>query len=344
MEEQSFILGAEVEALEKEIAAYCGAAHGVGVSSGTDALLLSLQALGLKPGDEVVTTPFTFVATFNAIVRAGAVPVFADIDRATFNLDVRRLEAALTPRTRAFMPVHLFGLMCPMAEIRELARARGVHVVEDAAQAIGAKRGDDSAAASGDFGCLSFFPSKNLGGAGDGGMILTNDAARANLARLLRNQGQQPKHHARVVSGNHRLDALQAAILRVKLRHLDAWTERRRRNAARYAALFRGVGEENVTLPSCPPSARHVWNQFVIRARRRDELEIALREAGVQTQVYYPVPAHRQEALARLGFSYSDFPEAEAACAECLALPVHPELEDGAQEHVARTIAAFYAR
>lgn len=349
LEDQSFILGADVTELEKEVAAHCNARHGIGVSSGTDALLLSLEALGVGPGDEVITSPFTFVATFNAIVRAGAVPVFVDIDRATFNLDPKLLEAAMTSKTRVIMPVHLFGLMCPMAEIRALARARGVRVVEDAAQAIGAKLGDDCAASSGDLGCLSFFPSKNLGGAGDGGMILTNDAALADAARLLRNQGQQPRYHAKVVSGNHRLDTIQAAILRVKLHHLETWTESRRRNAARYADLFRAqapqvLDEEHVTLPVCPPNARHVYNQFVIRCARRDELRAALHEAGVQTAVYYPVPAHRQEALLRRGWSYPDFPEAEAACAECLALPIYPELERDAQEHVVKTIIAFYTR
>ena len=347
LEEQSFILGEDVTELEKEVAAYCNAAHGVGVSSGTDALVLSLEALGVGTGDEVITSPFTFVATFNAIVRAGALPVFVDIDRDTYNLDPSRLEAAVTSKTRAIMPVHLFGLMCPMTEIRSLARAKGLRIVEDAAQAIGAKHGDDHAGSSGDFGCLSFFPSKNLGGAGDGGMMLTNDAALADAARLLRNQGQRPKYHARVVSGNHRLDTIQAAILRVKLRHLEAWTERRRANAARYAELFRAVAprvfdERHVTLPVCPPNARHVYNQYVVRCARRDELAAALHEAGVQTAVYYPVPAHRQEALSRRGLSYPKLPEAERACAECLALPIHPELDEASQEHVVRTIAHFY--
>lgn len=349
LEDQSFILGADVAELEKEVAAHCNARHGIGVSSGTDALLLALEALGVGPGDEVVTTPFTFVATFNAIVRAGAVPVFADIDRATFNLDASRLEDAIGPRTRAIMPVHLFGLMCPMPEIRAIARARGVHVVEDAAQAIGAKLGDDHAGATGELGCLSFYPSKNLGGAGDGGMILTNDASRADVVRLLRNQGQRPKYHARIVSGNHRLDTLQAAILRVKLRHLNDWTDKRRKNAARYAELFRAraprvLDDGHVTLPACPPNAHHVYNQFVVRARRRDELQAALHEAGVGTEVYYPVPAHRQEALARFASSRLDFPEADAACTECLALPIYPELERDAQEHVVNSIASFYAR
>jgi dTDP-4-amino-4,6-dideoxygalactose transaminase len=347
IESQHFILGPEVQRLEEEVAAYSGAGHGVGMSSGTDALLAALMALDIGNGDEVVTTPFTFFATAGTIARLRARPVFVDIDAQTFNMDVRSLEAAVTSRTRAIMPVHLYGRVAPMDPILAIARARGIPVIEDAAQAIGAfDENGRRAGGMGDMGCFSFFPSKNLGGFGDGGMTVTTSADLAHRLRVLRVHGSEPKYYHSMIGGNFRLDALQAAVLRVKLRYLDAWTAARRRNAARYRELFTdfgispGDGSGPVQLPADEPG--HIYNQFVIRAAHRDDLQAHLRANRIGTEIYYPVPLHLQECFRELGYTSGAFPESERAARETLALPIFPELTDAQLRHVVETVAGFY--
>jgi dTDP-4-amino-4,6-dideoxygalactose transaminase len=338
---QHFILGPEVSTFEEEVAAFCGARFAVGVSSGTDALLLALMAVGVGAGDEVVTSTYSFFATGGTIARLGARPVFVDVERATFNLDPAMLASRITSRTKAIVPVHLFGRCCDMAAVS--AAARGLAVVEDAAQAIGAvDDGRRVAGTIGTTGCLSFFPSKNLGGFGDAGMVLTNDAELAERMRILRVHGSKPKYHHRLVGGNFRLDALQAAVLRVKLKHLEGWTKARRENADRYRTLFRERGVEGVVLPEDRPG--HIYNQFVIRSGRRDELQRFLLERGIGSEVYYPVPLHLQPCFSELGYRDGDLPEAEAAARESLALPIYPELTDEAQRYVVEQIRAFHAR
>lgn len=346
-----FILGPEVERFEARLAASCGAAHAIAVSSGTDALLVSLMALGLKAGDEVVTSPFSFFATAGAIARVGATPVFADIQPDTFNLDPVKLEAALTPRTRAILPVHLYGQCADMEAILGIARARGLPVVEDAAQAIGAQFKDGRTAGTmGVLGCLSFFPTKNLGGLGDGGAVLAGDPATADQVRLLRAHGAEHKYHHRVIGGNFRLDALQTAVLDVKLDHLDGWSAARAANAGRYDALFteRKLPETaGIVLPRAAWKApnlprAHIYNQYVIRAPRRDALRAHLASRDIASEVYYPVPFHLQECFASLGYKGGDFPESERAAAEVLALPIYPELTPAQQSYVVGAIEAFY--
>jgi dTDP-4-amino-4,6-dideoxygalactose transaminase len=325
---QHFILGPEVDALEREVADFCGAKAGVGVSSGTDALLLALMAIGVGPGDEVVTTPYSFFATAGVVARLGAKPVFADIDGETFNLRSDRVAAKLTPRTKAILPVHLFGRCADLDPLLGL----GVPVIEDAAQAIGARDGKGrSAGTTGLMGCLSFFPSKNLGGFGDGGMILTNDLELAERLRVLRVHGSKPKYRHKWVGGNFRLDALQAAVLRVKLKHLPAWTAGRRANADRYRKLF-AEAKLPVRLPCDVPG--HIYNQFVIRLAGRDAVQKRLAEAGIGTEVYYPVPLHLQECFAALGHTPGAFPDSEACAADSLALPIYPELSSEQQSAV----------
>jgi dTDP-4-amino-4,6-dideoxygalactose transaminase len=350
-ESQHFILGPEVEALEKEVAAYSQCEFGIGVSSGSDALLVTLMAIDLKPGDEVVTTPYTFFATAGAVARLGGKSVFVDIDPLTFNIDPAAIEAAVTERTRAIIPVDLYGQMADMAPIMEIAGRHNLHVIEDAAQAIGAEREGNRAGSIADFGCFSFFPSKNLGGFGDGGLVTANDPQLAARIKLLRNHGYSPKYYNKVVGGNFRLDALQAAILRVKLKYLDQWTEARRHNAARYRALFEEAGVaieqisaagDGVVLPFEVPGGRHIYNQFVIRAARRDELMAYLKAHKIGTEIYYPVPMHLQECFANLGYSEGDFPLSEAAANETLALPIYPELSEEMLVTVVKTIADFY--
>lgn len=326
-----YILGPEVEAFERELAEACGVAHAVGVSSGTDALLAMLAAAGVGPGDEVVTSPFSFFATAGAIVRAGARPVFADVDGQTLNLDPEAALAKLGPRTRAVLLVHIFGRCMPTAALEAACASRGIALLEDAAQAIGAvgadgrRVGTRTTAAA-----LSFFPTKNLGALGDGGAVLTDDAAFAGVIRRLRVHGAARKNQHVEVGGNFRLDALQAALLRVKLPCLPAWTAARRRAAARYRAGLHGTG---LGLPPQDPGC--VWNQFVVRVPEgRDELAAALARAGVTTEVYYPTPLHLQPALAGLGHARGDLPIAERACAEAMALPLHPALADAAIDHV----------
>ena len=356
LESQGFILGPEVEALEREVAAYCQCAHGVGVSSGTDALLVPLMAIGIGPGDEVITTPYTFFATAGAIARLGARPVFVDIDPRTYNIDPTRVEAAITGRTRAIIPVHLYGQIADMDPIMAIAREAGVVVVEDAAQAIGAEYRGRRAGSIGHLGCLSFFPSKNLGGFGDGGMVMTNDPDLADRIRLLRIHGYRPKYYHKVVGGNFRLDALQAAVLRVKLRHLDGWTEARRRNAEAYRRLLRRAnleladwdggrlnGRSGLVLPLEASHGRHVYNQFVIRTDRRDELMAHLKACKIGTEVYYPVPMHLQECFAGMGYAEGDFTASERAAYETLALPIYPELIEPMIGLVVATLVDFSA-
>jgi dTDP-4-amino-4,6-dideoxygalactose transaminase len=344
MESQHFILGSEVVEFEKEIAALLGAKHAIACASGSDALLLALMASGIGTGDEVITTPFTFIATGGAIARAGAKPVFVDIEAATFNIDVAKIEAAMTARTRAIMPVHLFGLSADMDSILDLAKGRDIAIVEDAAQAIGSTYKGRNVGTIGTYGCFSFFPSKNLGGAGDGGLVTTEDATLAERLRVIRVHGSKKKYHHDVLGTNSRLDALQAAILRAKLAHLEAWTAAREERADRYRKMFAAaqIGE-NVVVPEAPVAgSRHVYNQFTIRCRQRDELRESLRATGVPTEIYYPVPLHLQPAFAYLGYERGDLPVAEQASNEALSLPVFPELTESQQQSVADAIAKFY--
>lgn len=337
---QQFIMGSEVESFEKEAAAAIGAPFAVGVSSGTDALLVSLMALGIGAGDEVIVPTFTFFATAGSVVRTGATPVFTDVDPNTLMMTADGVRAALTPRTRAIVPVHLFGLCAGIDPLLDLAASAGVPVVEDAAQAIGATVGGRAAGTFGALACFSFFPSKNLGAYGDAGLVTTGDASLANQIRRLRNHGMEPKYFHREVGGNFRLDALQAAILRAKLPHLDRWNERRRENAARYRTLFARAGlTDRVRLPEEPRGWRHVYHQFVVRVPDRDRLRAHLTARGVGTDVYYPVPLHRQECFARWAGPAGAHPHAERACAEVLALPIFPELTAEQQEHVVSCIA-----
>ncbi len=343
MESQHFILGPEVESLENDIATYAQAKFAVACASGSDALLLALMALDVGPGDEVVTAPFTFVATGGSIARLRAQPVFVDVDPATYNLDPRKLDAALTPKTKAIIPVHLFGMAADMDSIMEIANARGIPVIEDAAQAIGAKYNGRAVGSIGRCGCFSFFPSKNLGGAGDGGMLTTSSADFADRLRVLRNHGGHSKYECELIGMNSRLDALQAAILRVKLQHLDEWTEGRQKNAAHYSELFKSRGLDRVLmLPRIQSGCTHIYNQYVIRAPKRDELREQLRRDGVPSDIYYPRPLHLQRAFAYLGHQEGSFPEAEAASREVLALPIFPEMTGQQQELVVHSIAKFY--
>jgi dTDP-4-amino-4,6-dideoxygalactose transaminase len=306
-------------------------------------LLLALMALGIDVGDEVITTPYTFGATSGAIARLKARPVFVDIDPATYNLDPQKVEAAITPRTRAILPVHLFGLAAEMGPIRDIAQRHSLPIVEDAAQAIGASYDGKPVGSLGTVACFSFFPSKNLGGAGDGGMVTTNDPELAERLKVLRVHGCRKKYQYEMIGINSRLDALQAAILRVKLRYLQGWSDARQRNADRYRSLFTACElRDCVGLPTIPPNCFHVYNQFVIRALRRDKLREYLRKAGIPTEVYYPSPLHTERAYAYLGYKAGDFPQAEAAARESLALPIFPELTEAQQGTVVGTIADFY--
>ena len=340
---QRFIMGPEVEAFEREVAAVVDVRHAIGVSSGTDALLAALMALGIGPGDEVVTSTFSFFATAGCIARVGAKPVLVDIDPDTFNLDVVAAARACTARTRALMPVHLFGQSADMSAVLALADEYNLKVIEDAAQAIGASDHGGKVGGIGNLGCFSFFPSKNLGGFGDAGLVTTNDDKLAHKVRLLRNHGMEPKYFHKTIGGNFRLDAIQAAVLRVKLPHLAGWTEGRRANAARYRQLFMDAGlVGTVRLPSERPDRFHIYNQFVIRVADRDALKQHLDAAGVGTEIYYPVPFHLQECFASLGYKQGDFPVAELAANEVLALPIYPELTAEQQQFVVEQIAAHY--
>jgi dTDP-4-amino-4,6-dideoxygalactose transaminase len=337
VESQAFILGPEVEALENEIASYCGCSYAIGVSSGTDALLVALMAIEIKPGDEVITSPYSFSATAGSIARLGAIPVFADINPRTFNIDPAAISDRVTSHTRAIIPVHLFGQIADMPSILEIAQKHKLHVIEDAAQAIGAELNGLRAGSIGGSGCISFYPSKNLGGVGDGGMITTNNGDLADRVRLLRNHGFRTKYRNELLGGNFRLDEIQAAVLRVKLKHLDRWTEARRRNAMIYRE---NLGKANsVELPAETANSRHVFNQFVIRTKRRDELMSHLKKQGIGCEVYYPVPLHLQPCFKELiSNAEGDFPFSESAAKESLALPVYPELTPDMIQFVAECI------
>jgi dTDP-4-amino-4,6-dideoxygalactose transaminase len=342
---QQFIQGPEVRELERELAVYCHCEYAIGCASGSDALLLALMACGVGPGDEVITSPFSFFATVGSVVRLGAKPVFVDIDPETFNLTTKNLECAVTARTKAIMPVHLFGLCADMDPIDELAARLDIPVIEDAAQAIGAEYRGRRAGNLGKIGCFSFYPSKNLGGAGDGGLLTTNDPEVAQMLQTLRSHGAKQKYYHEFVGINSRLDSLQAAILRVKLPHLDRWADARRANAQKYRELFSAVestSDRTVGLPFEPTNSRHVYNQFVIRLRDRDALRAYLQDRGIGTEVYYPVPLHLQNCFKDLGYSQGDFPEAERAAREALSIPVYPELDEAAQKYVVDNIASFY--
>ena len=339
---QRFIMGPEITALEEELARMLGIRYAIAVSSGTDAVLLALMTLDIKAGDEVVTTTYSFFATAGAIVRLGARPVLVDIDPATFNIDPGQIAAAITPRTKAILPVHLFGLSADLDPIVDAASRAGVPIVEDAAQAIGATYKSRPVGALGALACFSFFPSKNLGAFGDAGLLTTEDEALAKRARLLRTHGMEPRYYHHLVGGNFRMDALQAAILRVKAPHLAAWTDARRTNTARYVALFKQAGvTDRVSLPVEPPGCRHIYNQFVIRVADRDGLKRHLDERGIGTEIYYPVPFHLQPCFANLGYRRGAFPHAERAAETSLALPIYGELTAAQQETVVGAVAEF---
>jgi len=356
-ESQQFVLSAEVQALEEEIARYSQTKFAVGCASGSDALVLALMSCGVGDGDEVITTPFSFFATASAITRLGARPVFVDVDEQTYNLNPSLVADAITERTKAIVPVHLYGQCAemdpliklagsggPATLLSEPARQRGIPIIEDAAQAIGAEDHGRRAGSMGAIGCFSFYPSKNLGGAGDGGMLVTNDLDHARHLHMLRVHGEERKYFNKVVGLNSRLDALQAAVLRVKLPHLDAWTVARQRNAQQYELMFGDAGiADKIDLPFVRIGARHIFHQFVIRVRngRRDALREHLRARGVGTDIYYPVPLHLQECFAFLGYHPGDFPIAEAAAQETLALPVYPELTTEQQNYVVSAIKDF---
>jgi len=342
---QRFIMGPEIAALEDELARMLGIRHAIAVSSGTDAVLLALMTLDIKAGDEVVTPTYSFFATAGAVVRLGARPVLVDIDPETFNVDPGAVAAAMTPRTKAIMPVHLFGLSADLDPLVALASRAGVPIVEDAAQAIGATYKSRPLGGIGAIGCFSFFPSKNLGAFGDAGLVTTNDDGLAKRARLLRTHGMEPRYYHHAVGGNFRMDALQAAILRVKAPHLAAWTEARRANAERYRRLFREAGlTDRIALPSEPTDRRHIYNQFVIRTPDRDALKRHLDDRGIGNEIYYPVPFHLQPCFADLGYRRGDFPHAERAADTSLALPIYGELTEAQQTAVVNAVAEFAHR
>ena len=333
-----FIGGPEVSGLEEEVARYCGTPHAIGCASGTDALLLSLRALDIGPGDEVVTSAFSFFASAGTVSNVGARPVFVDVDPRTFNLDAHRLEAAITPLTKAVVAVHLFGQCCDLTAVKAVCDKHQLYLIEDAAQAIGAEWEGRRAGSVGDLGCFSFFPSKNLGAAGDGGLISAIDPGLQDRVRLLREHGARPKYYHALVGTNSRLDAIQAAILRVKLRHLDRWSEKRAKNAELYDQLFEGA---RLTRPYRDARARHIYNQYVIRVRERDLLRQHLADRGIGTEIYYPVPLHLQQCFAPLGYREGDMPQSEAAAREVLALPIYPELTEEQIRYVAACVRDF---
>jgi dTDP-4-amino-4,6-dideoxygalactose transaminase len=350
MDSQMFILGPKVEELEKAVAAYSRAPYAVGVSSGTDALLIALMALDLKPGDEVITTPFTFFSTAGAVVRLGGVPKFVDIDPKTYNIDVSKIEKAVTPRTKAIIPVHLFGQCASMDPIMAAAKKHNLAVIEDAAQSIGAEYHGQRSGAIGTMGIFSFFPSKNLGGFGDGGMVITHDKALCEKLKILRGHGAQPKYYHKLVGGNFRLDALQAAVLLVKLPRLDGWSLQRRRNAEYYNRKLRmsGLVERGLAVRPDPVYAEsgdqnyHIYNQYTIKVKDRDKLRASLTEKHIGTEIYYPVPLHLQECFRGLGYKKGDFPVSEDAAESVLSIPIYPELTDAQKEYVFGSIAEFY--
>lgn len=347
--EQHFILGPAVEQFERAAAAYLGSRRAIGVASGSDALLLALMALGIGPGDAVVVPPFTFIATVSAVTRLGAMPIFSDVDGEDYLLDPERLKAALEKnrgRVKAVVPVHLFGRVARMKEIGALAAAHNAAVVEDAAQAFGARADSKSAGTIGTVGCFSFFPTKNLGGIGDGGLVATDDSELAEKVAVLRAHGESAKYEHRAIGINSRLDAIQAAVLGVKLRHVDRWCAARIARAAHYEKLFRAAGllDGRVAIPAAAPDRAHAFNYFVIRAAARDGLKKFLAAEGIQTEIYYPLPLHLQPCFGYLNHRRGDFPNAEKAAAEVLALPIYPEIAPEQQERVVGTIAKFYRK
>lgn len=356
VDSQSFILGKTVADFEEDCARYCKVDHAIGVSSGTDALLVALMALGIGKGDEVITSPYTFFSTAGSIIRLGATPVFVDIEPDSFNIDTNKIESAITERTRVIMPVHLFGQMADMRSINRIARANDLLVVEDSSQAIGAKQNDRLACSLSHLGCLSFFPTKNLGGFGDAGMVVSKDAHYANICRQLRNHGMEPKYFHSRVGGNFRLDALQAAVLKVKLPYLNQWHEKRRKNADLYRRLFKDAGlcrtieslessdmKKGILLPTEKEGNYHIYNQFVIYTDQRDALMQHLQAENIGCEIYYPLALHQQECFRLLGYTAGDFPNAERAAAMSLALPIFPELSQKQIERVVKVISDFFA-
>ena len=352
LETQYFILGPKVQAFEEEVAKYSQSKYAIGVSSGTDALLVSLMTEGVGYGDEVITTPYSFFSTAGCIARVGAKPVFVDINPVTYNIDPTKIEAAITSKTKAIIPIHLYGQMADMNPVMVIANEHGLAVIEDGAQAIGAEYKGKRAGSIGNYGCFSFFPSKNLGGIGDGGMVVLNDEKRAEKLRIMRNHGDKPKYYYSMIGGNFRLDAVQAAVLLVKLKYLDDWTEGRRKNADTYRQMFRDADlviddpgkmtdVKGLVLPEEISNGRHIYNQFVIRVDRRDEMRSFMRERNIGHEVYYPVAFHIQECFAYLGYKKGDFPESERAAAETIALPIYPELTYKQMEEVVKTICEF---
>jgi dTDP-4-amino-4,6-dideoxygalactose transaminase len=352
LESQQFILGSEVEALERTLADYCQCKYAFGVSSGTDALLVALMAIGIKPGDEVITTPYSFFSTAGSIVRLGAKPVFVDIDPFSFNISPEYIEQAITTHTKAIIPVHFAGQSADMDLILYVAKRNGLYVIEDACQAIGADYKGMRTGSMGHLGCFSFFPSKNLGGYGDSGLVSTNDANLADKVSLLRNHGQRPKYHNLLVGGNFRMDALQAAVLGVKFRHLENWTESRCKHASTYRDLFTRAGidisldelgaKRGIVLPIEAGFGRHIYHLFIIRTKKRDELASYLKAKQIGCEIYYPIPLHLQECFGEWGYKKGDFPESERAAQEALALPIYPELTEEMQSRVVDVITDFH--
>ena len=345
LDTNAFILGGEVAELECELAGYCGTKYAIGCASGSDALLLAMMAFDIGPGDEVITTPYSFFATVSAITRLGATPVFVDIEPDTYNIDVSQIEAKITGRTKAIQPVHLFGQCADMAALNAISEKHGIPLIEDAAQAIGAEENGVRAGNMSAVGCFSFYPSKNLGGMGDGGFMTANDDEIAERVKALRVHGSKERYFHKWVGLNSRLDGFQGAVLRVKLPHLDEWSDKRKANAERYGELFTASGlSGEISLPYERPNVRHIYNQYVIRVPAgRDELRAFLAEKGVGTDIYYPVPLHLQECFEFVGYKAGDLPEAERAARETLALPIYPELKPEQQEYVVAAIVEFFA-
>lgn len=339
---QRFIGGPEIEGFEREVAAYLKTPHALGMSSGTDAVLAALMAINIGPGDEVITPTYSFFATAGCVARLGGTPVLVDVDEDTFNINPAAAVAAITPRTKAIIPVHLFGQSAELSPLVDAAAKHGLVIIEDAAQAIGCTYRDRPVGNWGAIGCFSFFPSKNLGGFGDGGLVTSTSDELAHRLKLIRNHGMEPKYYHHMVGANFRLDALQAAVLRVKLPHLEAWSDGRRRNAARYRRLFADAGLSEVRLPVEAPHRNHIYNQFVIRVPERDRLRAYLDAQGIGTEIYYPVPFHLQKCFADLGYKPGAFPVAEAAANESLALPIYPELTEQQQATVVDALRTFY--
>jgi dTDP-4-amino-4,6-dideoxygalactose transaminase len=350
LESQLFILGPKVEELEKNIASYSGTKYAVGVSSGTDALLASLMALDIKPGDEIITSSFTFFSTAGVIARLQARPVFVDIDPETFNIDPNKIEPAITKKTKAIIPVHLFGQCAEMNPIREVAEKNHLSIIEDAAQSLGAEYKGKKAGSMGDLGIFSFFPSKNLGGYGDGGMVVTNDEILSEKVKVLRVHGSKPKYYHKIVGGNFRLDALQAAVLLVKLKYLDQWSKKRRENANYYDRRFKEAGLIEKGYMKIPKAVYknsgdknyHIYNQYTLLANDRDKLRGFLQENGIVTEIYYPLPLHLQECFKSLGYKRGDFPVSEEISASVISIPIYPELSAEQKEYIVQKISKFY--